>query len=61
MSHKMLAAFPRSHGSWHLAGVSPWEALGEAGVWEEGRGQGISSLLSLPLVAFLTVTPAPKE
>lgn len=61
MKHKMLAASPRSHGSWHLAGISSWEALGQAGACKEGESHGLSAPTPQPPpVALLTVTPTPQ-
>lgn len=54
MKHKMLAASPRSHGSWHLAGISSWEPLGQAGACKEGGSQGISAPTPHPLTGGLS-------
>ena len=50
----MLAASPRSQGSWHLAGISSWEAVGQAGACKEGGSQGLSAPAPQPPTSGLS-------
>ena len=54
----MLAASPRSQGSWHLAGISSWEAVGQAGACKEGGSQGLSAPTPHPRTGGLSNSDA---